>query len=268
MALSIPSTTSSRGLRETQEAIQRAFEQLSSGRRLNHASDDAASLAISENLRAAERAFQQGVRNLSDGMSVARTAEGALSQTSDLVSRMRELTIQAGNGALGETERAAIQNEFDALAEEVTRIAESTTFNGRNLLNGETSGAGAVTLRDGSGGDDVVQISIDDRGAAALGVEGLDVADPSSLTAIDNALEKISSTRAELGTAESRLTSAISNLESMRENTAAANSRIADADFATVAAMLARSQILQQAQLSTQVQANAAASLALQLLTS
>jgi flagellin len=261
-------TSSLRGLRETQDAIQRTFEKLSSGRRINQASDDAASLAISENLRALERGFQQGVRNLSDGISAARTAEGALSESSELVSRMRELAVQAGNGALGETEQAAIQAEFDQLSAEVTRIAEGTTFNGRNLLNGETSGAGAITLRDGSGGDDVVQVSIDDQSAAALGLQGLDVTDGNTLAALDGALQQISSTRGDLGAAESRLESGISNLESIQENTAAARSRISDTDFAVAAAERARNQILQQAQISTQVQANVTASLALHLLTS
>ena len=171
---SIGPTTSTRRLLETQEAIRKTLEKLSSGRRINAAADDAANLAISEKLRALERGFQQGIRNLNDGISVARTAEGALSETSNLASRMRELTIQAGNGALGDAERAAIQTEFDALSEEITRISESTTFNGRNLLNGDTSGTDAITLRDGSGGNDVVQISIEDKGAAALGLEGLD----------------------------------------------------------------------------------------------
>ncbi len=263
---SIGPMTSSRGLRETQEAIQRTFEKLSSGRRINRAADDAANLAISEGLRALERGFQQGIRNLSDGISVVRTAEGALSETSNLASRMRELTIQAGNGALGETERAAIQNEFDALSAEITRISEGTTFNGRNLLNGDTSGSGAITLRDGSGGEEVVQISIEDQGAAALGLEGLDVSAASTLTAIDLAMERISGSRADLGAVESRLGSGISNLQSIHENTAAARSRISDADFAQVAADQTRNLLLQQAQISTQVQANVAASLALQLL--
>ena len=202
---SIGPTTSTRRLLETQEAIRKTLEKLSSGRRINAAADDAANLAISEKLRALERGFQQGVRNLNDGISVARTAEGALSETSNLASRMRELTIQAGNGALGDAERAAIQTEFDALSEEITRISESTTFNGRNLLNGDTSGTDAITLRDGSGGNDVVQISIEDKGAAALGLEGLDVSNAYTLTAIDLALERISASRADLGAVESRL---------------------------------------------------------------
>ena len=205
-------------------------------------------------------------RNLSDGINLARTAEGALAQVSDIVIRMRELTVQAGNGALGDSQKASIQAEFDQLAEEVTRISEATEFNGRKLLNGDASGAGAVTLRDGTGGDNVVQISVDDHSAQSLNVQGRDVTDPSTLDALDSALSTISSTRGELGAVERRLESGIRNLETARENTAAANSRIRDADFATAAAGLARNQILEQAAVAVAVQANISAFAALDLL--
>jgi flagellin len=266
MPLTIGPNTPSTGLTRARETVTKTLNQLSSGQRITRAADDAAAAAISEKLGAAERAFAQGQRNLSDGISLARTAEGSLSQVSDLVSRMRELTVQAGNGALGDEARSAIQSEFDQLAEEVTRITEATEFNGRKLLNGDTSGAEAVTLRDGTGGNDVVQISIQDHSAQALSVEGRDVSDPSTLDALDDALSTISSTRAELGSAENRLEAGIRNLETARENTAAANSRIRDADFAQVAAELAAGQILEQASVATAVQSNIAAFTALELL--
>ncbi len=266
MALTIGSNTSTTGLERAREAIAKRLNQLSSGQRITRAGDDAASLAISEGLRATERAFAQGQRNLSDGVSLARTAEGALAQVSDIVIRMRELTVQAGNGALGDSAKASIQAEFDQLAEEVTRISQAAEFNGRNLLNGDTSGAGAVTLRDGTGGNDVVQISLDDHSAQSLSVEGRDVTDPATLDALDDALNTISSTRGELGAVERRLESGIRNLETARENTAAANSRIRDVDFAMATAELATSQILEQLAVATAVQANISAFTALDLL--
>lgn len=266
MALTIGPNTSTTALERARASILKRLNQLSSGQRITRAGDDAAGLAISQNLRATERAFAQAQRNLGDGVSLARTAEGSLSQVSELVIRMRELTVQAGNGALGDAAQASIQAEFDQLAEEVTRISKATEFNGRNLLNGDTSGAGAVTLRDGTGGNDVVQISIADHSAQSLGVEGLDVTDPSTLAALDDALNTISGTRGELGAVERRLEAGIRNLETARENTAAANSRIRDLDFALGSAELATSQILEQLAIATAVQANISAFTALDLL--
>jgi len=266
MALTIGPNTPSSGLARARESVFKALDQLSSGQRITRAGDDAAGLAISEGLRAVERAFAQGQRNLSDGISLARTAEAALGQQSDIVSRMRELAVQAGNGALSDEQVSSIQNEFNQLAEEVTRISESTEFNNRKLLNGDASGAGAVTMRDGTGGNDVVQVSISDQSAQSLGVAGADVSDPATLDALDDALSAISATRAELGSVENRLESGIRNLETARENTAAANSRIRDADFAQVAAELARSQIMEQLSVATAVQSNIGAFTALELL--
>lgn len=266
MALTIGPNTPSSGLARARQSLSKTLDQLSSGHRITRAGDDAAGLAISEGLRADERAFAQGQRNLSDGISLARTAEGALGQQSEIVSRMRELAVQAGNGALSDDQKAAIQTEFDQLAEEVTRISEATEFNGRTVLNGDASGAGAVTMRDGTGGNDVVQISISDHSAQSLGAEGADVTDPATLDALDDALSTISATRAELGSVESRLESGIRTLETARENTAAANSRIRDADFAQAAAELARAQIMEQASVATAVQSNIAAFTALELL--
>jgi flagellin len=255
-----------RNLDATERALQRTFERLTSGKLLNRASDDAAALAVSETLRAAERSFQQGVRNLSDGVSVIRTAEGGLSQASEITSRLRELAVQAGNSTVGEAGQQAIQAEFDQLTSELTRLSETTTFNGQKLLNGDTSGPGALAVRDGTSGGDAVQVSIEDQSAEALGLAGLQADDPEALAAIDQALNRISGARAELGAAENRLESGIDNLRSVAENTAAANSRIRDTDFARAAADLTKNQILQQFQTAVQGQANVAAGTALALL--
>lgn len=266
MALKVNPASPTQAIQRTQARLEKSLSQLSSLQRITQASDDAAGLAISEKLRAVERALHQGTRNLSDGISLARTAEGGLSQTSDNLIRMRELTVQAGNGALGETEKQAIQAEFDQLAAEITRTAEATSFGQRKLLTGEISGANAVSLRDGSGGDDVIQVSAPDQRAAALGVEGLDVSDASSLDAIDSAIGAVSATRAGLGAAERRLESGIQNLRTTAENTASAHSRIRDADVALTASSLAKDQLMQQAQVATAAQAHISGALALELL--
>jgi len=267
MSIGISGPQGGSGILETQEALQKTLRALSSGKRINSAADDAAGLAISQNLRAAERTHSQGLRNLSDGISLSRVADGAVGQQSELVGRMKELAIQAGNGALSDSQKQAIQGEFDQLAQEVDRISNSTEFNGRQLLNGEAAGAGAITLRDGTGGpDDVLQISIDEQSASALGVQGLDVTDGSTLEALDRALSQLSSARADLGTAENRLTSGIRNLRTMRDNEIDAASRIADADYAKQSADNVKNQVQLNVQVATQAQSNISASLALNLL--
>ncbi len=265
-AIGIGPATRTSALDRTQQALKKTFTQLSTLKRITAARDDAAGLALSENLRAAERTFAQGERNLTDGISLARTAEGGLAGISDSLVRMRELAVQAGNGALDDSARAAIQTEFDALSAEITRTAESTRFGSRSLLNGEIAGADAVQLRDGSESGGVATISIDSASATSLGVEGLDAADAATLDALDQAIGTVSSARAELGSTESLLQSGVRNLQNIRENTAAANSRISDADVAESVAELIKLQVLQQAQVFVQAQANIQAGLALQLL--
>jgi len=266
MAIGISNSVSTTPLNRTQDALQKTLAQLSSAKRITRAGDDAAGLAISENLRAAERAFTQGERNLSDGISVLRTAEGGFEESSRITSRLRELSVQAQNGTVSEEGQQAIQAEFDQLTSELTRIAESTQFNGRNLLNGDTSGAGTIAVNDGNQAGNVVEISIPDVRAGALGIEGLQARDGATLDALDQALNTLSSARGDLGAAESRLTSGIANLRSIRENTAAANSRIADTDFAQASADRTRNAIQLDIQTAVQAQANVSAGLALSLL--
>ena len=203
---------------------------------------------------------------MSDGISVLRTAEGGLAEISNITIRLRELTVQAGNGTLDDQGRAAIQAEFDALTSEITRISEATEFGSHKLLNGDTSGAAAITIRDGTGSEGVVQISIGDSSAESLGLAGRDASDPATLDAIDEALNSVSTTRGDIGATENRLRSGIRNLQETQVNTASARSRIADADFAKVASDRARSQILERVAIATQVQANISAGSALGLL--
>ncbi len=231
-------------MRRTRELLHRDAARLSSGRRLTRSGDDAAGLAIATQLRAAERSVAQGARNLADGVSLARTAQGALASTSDALVRMRELAVQAGNGALGAAERSAIQAEYDQLAAEITRTSEATRFGQRPLLDGSLSAA----LRDGTGS--AISLTIGDQSAEALGVAGLDSADPATLDQLDLALEQVSRARGDLGAIESRLESGIRNLSSHAGSLAAARSRIDDTDYADSSADFARNALLARAQVA------------------
>ena len=228
-----------------------AMQRISSGKRINSAADDAANLATVQQFLAMEAGTAQGVQNLADGQSMVRTAEGSLAGSSDLISRMRELAIQGRNGTLSDADRATIQQEYDQLAAEVTRISNSTGFNGNNLLDGSVQGAGAVQLADGQGGS--VSIEIEGQSAQALGIEGLDISDASTLTALDGAIDSVSSARAKLGAVDNTLDHRMEALRVTNENTAAARSRIGDADFAVETSRLTRANILEQSQLALQV---------------
>jgi flagellin len=268
MAIQIGRVLSVKDLAASQTALQKSLSRLSSGQRITQAGDDAAGLAISEKLRATERSFAQAERNLSDGISLTRTADGALGQQTEITIRLRELAVQAQNGTLDDASRGSIQREFDQLTSEITRIAEATRFGGRNLLNGEASGAGAFTIRDGtsSDGSGVVSIALPDARSDALGLAGLQASDGATLDRLDEALQSLSSTRGDLGAAESRLASATENVRVSRETTSAALSRIRDTDFAQASAESARAQIQQRIQVAVQVQANISAGTALRLL--
>jgi flagellin len=255
-----------RHLRGATADVRSALERLSSGRRINRAADDASGLSISEKLAAYEAAVEQGARNLGDGVSLARVAEGALSETAENLGRMRELAVQARNGTLGEAERAALQQEYDALAQEVTRVSQNTGFNGRSLLSGEISGSEAIRLEDGTGADEPIEVSVDDQSAEALGVAGLDVAGDATLSRLDDAIAGVSATRASLGTFERRVESEIRSLLVARENVASARSRIADADVAREQAELARAQLLQASGVAVRAQGRVHASVALRLI--
>ncbi len=241
------------------------FERLSSAKRINRAADDAAVLSISERLKAAIATNQQAIRNLGDGMSLVGVAEGALEETSGSLVRMRELVMTASNGTLGDAERAMLQDEFDGLVAEITRTSNTTDFNGIKVLSGELTGADALILEDGSRGPGP-QIEIADLSAAALGLEGLDVSDPASLDAIDAAQQSVSGARGRLGTIEHTLQSQSRSLRIQHEGNVAANSRLADTDFALEMAVSTGNTILREYQAALIAQANLSSDLALRLL--
>jgi flagellin len=202
---------------------------------------------------AIEASLDQGVQNLQDGQSLLQTAEGALQGTSEALIRMRELGMQAQNGTLGDADRATIQAEYDQLSAEVTRISESTGFNGRKLLDGSLQGAGAVHLADGTGGASI-EIAVGGQSADDLGLAALDLGDPTALSQIDRAIDAVSSTRGRLGAVDNRLESQLSTLQVAAENTAAARSRIGDADLAVETSNLTRGRIQEDAQVALLVQ--------------
>ncbi len=251
--------------------LQKSFERLSSGYRINTAGDDAAGLAISESLKAQTRSMAVAERNANNGISMVNTAEGGLGEMSDMLIRMRELAVQSSNGDLTTNDRANIDVEYQELVSEIDRVSNTTEFNGTELLSGAaanidfqvgigTSADDRITV--GFGGVDTTTL-----GVAATSVTGADATNAqAAITALDTALDTVSSRRASFGAANNRLQVAVSNTQTIRTNLEAANSRIRDVDVAEETSKMARSQVLQQAGTSVLAQANQAPQLALSLL--
>lgn len=281
LGTNVASLQAQRRLAIATQGLSSTFEKLSSGQRINKASDDAAGLAIADSLRANQRIASVAIRNANDGISTIAIADSALSEIGNVLSRLGELAEQSANGVFSLVQRSALQNEFIALGSEIERIAVTTKFNGVNLL----SGSSAVTLQVGFDSSSVSQISYTGV-QGTLRSLGLSAANSSSLTysindattdlgqsaaraaldAVNSAISSLASTRGTLGAAEARLNVAINNLSVARENFASAESRIRDVDVASEAAELTRLSILQQAGASVLAQANQQPSLALSLL--
>lgn len=294
MALYVNTNTSSinaqRQLNKSGEALDTSFKRLSSGLRINSAADDAAGLQISNRLTSQVNGLNQAMRNANDGISLAQTAEGAMDETTAMLQRMRTLAIQSANGSNSESDRLALQQEVKQLAIEIDRVAETTTFGGRNLLDGSyISGVFQV----GADANQTISFSLSRGGlngsidVSALGgfnMEGLSTAAgttvitalTASLSTVENAQSMIAmlgtmigmvdSKRAELGAIQNRFSSTISNLGNIVENVSAARSRIRDADFAAETSTMAANQILQQAGTTILSQANQRPQAALSLL--
>ena len=246
-----------------------SYSKLSTGLRIAVAADDAAGLAISERLRAQVRSLDQAQRNANDGISLAQTAEGALSETSSLLIRMRELAVQSSNGTVSNSDRNTLNEEFTALRNEIDRIASVTQFNNTSLLDNTNT----ISLQVGSGttsGTDTIDVTLNDSTAATLSIDTLDIGSggntSAAITAIDTAINSIASIRGGFGAITNRLNSVIANLGATSENLSAAESRIRDVDVAAESAALTRNSILQQAALSILGQANVQPQQALSLL--
>ena len=262
-----------RNSRKIQTNQQKTMEKLSSGKRINRAADDAAALAISQQMGQALKALEQGMENIYDGLSLTQVADGALDQSSDNLLRMRELAMTAANGTLSSGQRDAVQAEFDSLKAEVTRISETTEFNGHQLLDGS---AGSMDIAVGTSSDgepDYLSLDLStSMDASSLGLDATSVsgidgnAARSALDDLDSALAMISAKRAEFGSFSNRLGSAQHSLAITAENTHAAMSRIQDTDYAVETAKLTSQEILGSANRSVLIQSMGLAGTALNLL--
>ncbi len=267
-----PSISAQRSLSVTNRRMNDNLRKLSSGERITRASDDAAGLAISENLKAQIRGNRQAKRNANDAISMIQTAEGGLSEISNIIIRLRELAVQAASDTVGATERGFSDIEFQQLKEEIDRISKSAEFNGINLLDGS---GGMLEFQVGVHNDPILdRLRYDGTKAnttlANLGLVGETVSTKEgaqvTLKKLDDALVQINGVRSELGATQNRLTSTINNLAISDENLSAAKSRIRDVDVAAETADLARNNILVQAGTSVLSQANQAPNAALKLL--
>lgn len=245
------------GSRMADQALSTAMARLSSGKRINSAKDDAAGLAVATRMEANIRGFQQASRNANDGISLAQTAEGALSETSNILVRMRELSVQAANGTFGTSDRTALQSEITQLTSQIGDIATRTTFNGTALLNNAST---SISIQTGVASGQNVAIAIGDMQAAALGVSSIDLSTvsgaSSALTAIDTAINTVATQRATLGAVQNRLDSTVNTLSSAVTNLSESKSRIEDADYSVETTKLAAAQILSQASTAMLAQAN------------
>ena len=258
-------------LNRTNRGLKSTFAKISSGLRINSASDDGAGLAVAENLASEGQSLQQAQRNTHDGISVIQTAEGATNEVGDILKRMRELAVQSSSETLHNNERSYIQDEFQQLTKEVDRIADVTEFNGISLGNAKNTQLN-VQVGIHNTTDDRIAIQLGDLRGSTLKVDtgNVDLSNVASAQAalgtIDGALDKVNSYRSDYGAVENRLTSALNNLEIYSENIAGAESRIRDADFAHETAEMSKYNIMQQAGVAILSQANGISQGALRLI--
>ena len=272
----IASVTAQRHLNNSRAEMDQAMERLSSGKRINSAMDDAAGLTIAHSLDAKVTSLNQAARNANDGVSLINLAEGALDQVSAMLTRMRELAVQAINGTYSQTDRSNMNSEFGALSDEITRISDNTKFNGTAVIGA----AATLTFQVGHTASDTITLTTVDMGAGAIGsgavvsAQAIYAATAASsvtkaqtaLSVIDGAIQDVDGYRATLGATANRLEHSAANLMTRVENQMAARSRIEDADYAVEAANLARAQVLQQAGTAMLSQANASTQTVLSLL--
>jgi flagellin len=275
----IASLNAQRNLAGNQSALTTSLQRLSSGLRVNSAKDDAAGLAVAQNFTAQIRGNEQAERNAADGISLGQTAEGAIGQIANNIQRIRELAVQSANGTISNSNRSSLQKEVDQLTQEISRISQTTTFGGTNLL----SGASTLTFQVGSDGTASNQVSVTTTNLAQAGSAGLftynatltntgtvDITTQGGASAalanLDSDITQTSNLRSTFGSVQNRFEAVVSNLQNYVENITAARSRIMDADFAAETAKLTRSQILQQAGTAILAQANTLPQSALTLL--
>ena len=269
----VASINAQRSLSNNVNSLSKSMEKLSSGYRINKAGDDAAGLTISENLRAQIRGSKKAIDNAQDGINVLNIADAALGSITNNLQRMRELSVQAGNDTNSTASRTALKTEFDALATEITRISDSTNFNGVQLLDGTTASINIQLGPGSAAASNVLNIaSFADIDATALGVAtgatplATNANAIATIALVDTAITTVNTRRSGIGAVSNRLETAVSNLMSSVENLSAAESRIRDVDVAAESSNLVRNQVLQQASAAMLSQANQQPSVALSLL--
>ena len=285
----VAATLTANALTKNNRDMTQTMERLSTGKRINSASDDAAGLAIASKMTSQIRGLNQAVRNGNDAISMLQTADGAMIEVSNMLQRMRELAVQGGNGTLSSTDLAALNTEFVALRTEIDRIADNTQWNGDNLLDGSAGTGGVVTFQVGYEANQTISIHLGDLNLAAgataqVTTSGSEVAGGivganlsaitmttatlanTQVTALDVAIAGVDSKRAEIGATINTLQYAVDNLANVAQNTSASRSRVEDADYASETTELARTQIIAQAGTAMLSQANQQAQTVLALL--
>ncbi len=243
------------------KALGTAMERLSTGKRINSAKDDAAGLAITTSMTSQVRGMNQGIRNANDGISMAQTAEGALSEVTNMLQRQRELTVQASNNTYSADDLANLASEMDALNTQITNVLANSEFNGQKLFDASAGTAGVVSVQAGANEADAIDIDLstnlttdaDLAAAAAVDVEALAAGD---IALFDTAIKTVSTVRAGLGASQNQLESAVTNLNNNITNLSDARSRIEDTDYSAESTALAKAQILSQASGAMLAQAN------------
>lgn len=262
-----PNSSALTNLNAAQSKLQSSFAKLSSGIRINKASDDAAGLAIADALKSDTVSLGQGSRNASDGMSLLEIRDSTLQQVGDINTRLKELAVESANGTLSDSQRSALSQEFNALKEEAGRIVSSTSFNGQSVFSGEGT---SIQVGTGGGGDSQINTGGNDISAALGSLSNLDISTregaQAAMSGIDSAQSKVADLRSKAGAASSRLESAISNNEVAAENIRAAESRIRDLDTAVETANMLRYSILTESATAMNAQAKSGSLIALQLL--
>ena len=286
----VAASITANALTKNERAMSQAMERLSTGQRINSASDDAAGLAISSRMTSQVNGLNMAVRNANDAISMVQTAEGAIGEIVNMLQRMRELAVQATTGTMNSTDKAAADVEFEALDAEILRVSQNTEWNGTKLLDGSLNASAATAFQVGANASQTISVTFSDfstegvgsistqadeslittgtlvgldnssigSGTVATDLAGLDITSSANaaITALDFALDKTHSHLATLGSVINRLEYAADNLANVSQNTSASRSRVLDADYATETTELARTQIIQQAATAMLSQAN------------
>jgi len=251
-------------LSKNSRSMSSAMQQLSTGSRINGAADDAAGLAISQNMTAQVRGLNQAVRNMNDGVNLLQTADGALTETTNMLQRMRELAVQSASGTYSDTQRTYLAAEFQALGSQIDKVASQTTWNGYTILTGTTGGStsGTFSFQAGQTSGQTISITLSSMALSTLAMTATAVAVSTAASAsaaiasIDSAIAIVNTQRATIGATINQMTYATDNLTNISSNIAASRSTITDTDYATASTNLSKAQIIQQASTAMLAQAN------------